>query len=116
MVDKANKAALEIFLKKHNLEYKLVIADVSNAIKEQHDFSAHNNKPIENLNDFDYSKYHTLDEINDWIDQIAQQYSKYISVFNVTQSFEKRNLKAFKISIPSSTLKKAMWFDGGIHA
>lgn len=102
---------LEKNLKNLNIPFKVVIENVADAIRSQHDFSKPNN-----LEDFDYGKYHTLDEINAWVDQIAQTYAGYVSVFNVTNSFEKRYIKAFKISIPSSTKKPALWFDGGIHA
>ena len=115
MVDENRKIELENYLNKMKIKYRIVIENVANAIKNQYDFQTVK-KPIEKLSDFDYSKYHTLNEINDWIDQLAEQYTKYVSVLNVTQSYEKRNLKAIKISIPSSTTKKAMWFDGGIHA
>ena len=114
MVEENNKIDLESYLNKMSIKYRIVIENVANAIKDQYDFKT--KKPIEKLSDFDYSKYHTLDEINVWIDQLAQKYIKFITVFNVTQSYENRTLKAFKISIPSSTQKKAMWFDGGIHA
>jgi hypothetical protein len=114
MVNAEDKVELETILKSFNIEYKIVIENVANAIKTQHDFESH--KKIENLKDFDYSKFHTLDEIYDWIDQLATQYPNYISVFNISRSYENRYLKAFKISVPSATPKKAMWFDGGIHA
>ena len=114
MVEDINKKEFENNLNKLNIKYKIVIEDVSTAIKAQHDFKV--KKPIEKLSDFNYSQYHTLDEINGWVDLLAQEFSKYVYVFNVTQSYEKRNLKAFKISTQSSATKKAMWFDGGIHA
>ena len=115
MVNENNRPILENIFDGLEIEYKIVIENVANAIKNHHDFSIHNKK-IEKLSDFDYGKYHTLEEINDWVDLLAQEYSNYVSVINVTRSFENRYLKAFKISIPSSTPKKAMWFDGGIHA
>jgi hypothetical protein len=115
MVHENYKHELETILHNANIEFRVVIENVSNKMKQQHDFESPV-KIVENLKDFDYGKYHQLDEINAWIDALAQEYSKYITVFNVTRSFEGRPLIALKISTPSATPKKAFWFDGGIHA
>lgn len=111
MTKNEDKQDLEAFLKRHEIKYEIVIEDVAQAIKSHHDFSSKND-----VKDFNYGKYHTLDEIYAWIDEISKIYSDYVSVFNVTRSYEKRYLKALKISIPSSTKKPAIWLDGGIHA
>ena len=115
MVHENYKHELEIILNSIKIEFRVVIENVSNKMRQQHDYES-SSKIIENLKDFDYGKYHQLDEINAWVDALAQEYSKYVTVFNVTRSFEGRPLIAFKISTPSATPKKAMWFDGGIHA
>ena len=109
-MNKNDKVEVERVL--NGIEYKVVIEDVANTIKIQYE----ENEAKEKLNDFDYGKYHSLEEINEWIDQMSKQYPQYITIFNVSQSYEKRYLKAFKISIPSSTSKKSIWIDGGIHA
>ena len=73
--------------------------------------------------DFAYDKYHPLDEIHAWIDQMVQTYPTLASSFSVGQSYEKRDMKGLKIS--SNKLakkldgtpvnqKKAVWWDGGI--
>ena len=115
MVHENNQLELENIFHKMDIDFRVVIENVASRIKQQHDFEAPKQN-IEKLDDFDYGKYHQLDEINAWIDALAQQYPTYISIFNVTRSFEGKPLRAFKISIPSSNQKKAMWFDGGIHA
>lgn len=97
-------------LEKTNIKVSTMIEDVSEKIKLQRP-SIKNDK-----DSFDYGKYHTLDEIHAWIDTLSQTYPQYVSIFNITQSFEGRLLKAFKISVPSNKTKPAMWFDGGIHA
>jgi hypothetical protein len=99
-------------LKQAGLNVQVSIEDISKEIKQQHMLSTQIG------DDFDYGKYHTLDEIHAWIDQIQQTYPKFVTILNITKSYEGRNLKAFKISIPSADnkAKPAMWFDGGIHA
>ena len=104
----------EDILNKVGFKYEVTIKDVGALIRNQIEL---NNKPSEGLKDsFDYSKYHTLDEINHWMDDLETQYPKYVTVFNVTASYQKRSIYALKISIPNASKKPALWFDGGIHA
>jgi hypothetical protein len=101
-------------LNKVGFKYEIAIKDVGALIRNQIEL---NNKPSEGFKDgFDYSKYHTLDEINHWMDDLETQYPKYVTVFNVTASYQKRSIYAMKISIPNASKKPALWFDGGIHA
>ena len=41
---------------------------------------------------------------------------KFVTVFNVSHSYQKRDIYALKISIPNASKKPAIWMDGGIHA
>lgn len=75
-----------------------------------------------NLNDFAYNKYHPIDEIHAWIDQMVQAYPTLASSFVVGQSYEKRDMKGLKISSNKKAVKrdgtpvnakKAVWWDGG---
>jgi hypothetical protein len=74
------------------------------------------------VDDFAYDKYHSIEEIHAWIDQMVQTYPTLASTFIVGQSYEKRDMKGLKISSsklaktldghPVNT-KKAVWWDGG---
>ena len=75
-----------------------------------------------NAEDFAYDKYHPLEEIHAWIDQLVQTYPSLASSFVVGQSYEKRDLKGLKISSNKMAVKldgtpvnkkKAVWWDGG---
>jgi len=75
-----------------------------------------------NADDFAYDKYHTIEDIHTWIDQMVQTYPNLATSFSVGQSYEKRDLKGLKISSnkPAKKLdgtpvnkKKAVWWDGG---
>jgi hypothetical protein len=107
------KPYFENALKFSKLEYDIYIKDVSILIKNQIDL----NKAVSSSDgDFDYGKYHTLDEINDWMNDLENQYPKLVTVFNVSRSYQKRNIYAMKISVPNASRKPAIWLDGGIHA
>jgi murein tripeptide amidase MpaA len=107
MVAKENKGGFEMYLQKLGLKMEIVIDNVADAIKKQQ-------TPANG--GFAYSKYNTLDDIYGWIDQMKHTYNDYVTVLNIGKSYEGRDLKAMKISISSNSSKKALWFDGGIHA
>jgi len=75
-----------------------------------------------NADDFAYNKYHPIEEINAWIDQMVQTYPSLATSFTVGQSYEKRDMKGIKISSNKIAkkldgtpvnAKKAVWWDGG---
>lgn len=75
-----------------------------------------------NADDFAYDKYHTIEDIHAWIDQMVQTYPTLASTFSVGQSYEKRDMKGLKISSNKMAKKldgtpvnkkKAVWWDGG---
>jgi hypothetical protein len=75
-----------------------------------------------NADDFAYDKYHPLEEIHAWIDQMVQTYPNLATSFTVGESYEKRPLKGLKISSSKTAVKldgtpvnakKAVWWDGG---
>ncbi|XP_071950984.1 carboxypeptidase B-like [Antedon mediterranea] len=67
--------------------------------------------------DFDYTVYHTYDEIQDWVKTFSQDNSNIVESFLLTTSYEKRPINGLKISgdLPS-TGKPAIYFQGGIHS
>jgi hypothetical protein len=85
---------------------------LENAIRKEYNISrANKNEP------FRYDKYQPLENIHNWIDDMAKEYPEWVDVFNVTYSYEGRPLKMMKISIPNSgSPKPAIWIEGGIHS
>lgn len=78
---------------------------------------------VVNADDFAYDKYHTIEDIQAWIDKMVQTYPTLATPFSVGQSYEKRDMKGLKISSNKTALKldgtpvnkkKAVWWDGGI--
>lgn len=97
------------------IKHSVLIEDVGALVKKQ---IALNSKidPESKLEDFDYGKYHKLDEINSWMNNIENEFPKLVTIFNVSRSYQQRDIRAMKISVPNASNKKAIWFDGGIHA
>uniref|UniRef100_T1J4X5 Peptidase M14 domain-containing protein n=1 Tax=Strigamia maritima TaxID=126957 RepID=T1J4X5_STRMM len=64
-----------------------------------------------------WNKYHRLDTIYQYLEQLANANPHIAKVINIGKSFEGRALKLIKIgSSRSSQNKPAIWIDAGIHA
>ncbi|XP_051839648.1 carboxypeptidase O isoform X1 [Antechinus flavipes] len=69
-----------------------------------------------NLENYDYKKYHPIEEIYKWMSQIEEKYSEVVTQHFLGMTYEARPMYYLKISEPTSTLKKIFWMDCGIHA
>ncbi len=104
-----------------NIKYDVVMKDIGAIIERQN--LLHKLEPSAyKADDFAYDKYHPIDEIHAWIDQMVQTYPNLATSFTVGQSYEKRDLKGLKISSNKAAVKldgtpvnakKAVWWDGG---
>ena len=103
------------------VKYEVVMNDIGHVITKQE--LMRKLRPTHgDANDFAYNKYHQLEEIHGWIDQMVQAYPDLATSFTVGQSYEKRDLKGLKISSNKAAVKrdgtpvnakKAVWWDGG---
>lgn len=89
----------------------VMIEDIQEVLDEQ---NAARSKKIRSQDPFDYSKYHELTDINSWMTDMANTYKDMVTMFNVTQSYEGRQMMGIKIS--TGTAKQAFFIEGGIHA
>lgn len=100
----------------------MVMEDIGSVIARQN--LMHKLRPSKYMaDDFAYDKYHTIEDIHAWIDQMVQTYPNLATSFSVGQSYEKRDMKGLKISSNKTAMKldgtpankkKAVWWDGGI--
>ncbi|CAF0866470.1 unnamed protein product [Didymodactylos carnosus] len=105
----------------YKISYNITIKNIGPIIEKQ--FLSNR---VENNDDFDYAKYHTITDIYAWIDQMVATYPDLATTFSVGKTFEKRDMKCLKISSTKmvknldgtivNAPKKAIWWDGGIHA
>ncbi|XP_072519429.1 carboxypeptidase A1-like [Salminus brasiliensis] len=65
-------------------------------------------------NDYDYTNYHTLDEIYSFIDMLVQENPKLVSKVVIGQSYERRPLNVLKFSTGAN--RHGIWIDTGIHS
>ncbi|XP_072163476.1 carboxypeptidase B-like [Diadema setosum] len=93
------------------LEFSVMINDVQALIDE-----TTRSQEIDAAADFDYSVYHTYAEIQQWTADIATQYSSMVERFQIAESGEGRQINALKISTGGFGTRKAVYWQGGIHA
>ncbi|XP_069589798.1 carboxypeptidase O isoform X4 [Ranitomeya imitator] len=66
--------------------------------------------------DYDYTKYHPMEEIYDWINLMTEKHGDLVTQHNLGFTYESRPIHYLKISKPSNDPKKIIWMDCGIHA
>lgn len=114
----SNLKQAQALLDNAGFSYTTLIDDVQKAIDASYEppsqlFTASNDV------EFDYSKYHSLEEISDWMVTLEKTYPDLVSLVDVGKSFEGRTIKAVKFtgaSSNSTATKAGLWLDGGIHA
>ncbi|XP_071944571.1 carboxypeptidase B-like [Antedon mediterranea] len=116
MVSPQMEKLLANIAKEYKLDVDVAIEDIQplfdDQMKHSREMSA---KGIIGGGSFDYTEYHTLDEINTWIEDIVSTYPALVKKVPVGSSYEGRNIYALKLG--SSKLDKPIvWLEGGIHS
>lgn len=94
----------------YGIAYDVKIENVQSVIDMTHDMP----RGILDGGEYDYNTYHTYDEIDQWVDDMASQYPTIARSSNMGLSTEGRNIK--KLTIGSSTNNNQVLVDCGIHA
>ena len=108
----------ETLLRKAGIKYETFIDDVQSMYEQSYKKPSFKFTSELGADAFDYGKYHTLDEINDWMKSLQATYPALVSTVDVGSSFEGRTITALKFtgSSNSTVVKPGIWLDGGIHA
>ncbi|XP_077990869.1 carboxypeptidase B-like [Glandiceps talaboti] len=69
-----------------------------------------------NAEEFDYTVYNTLDDINQWIDDITAAYPTLTEIFEVTTSYEGRLIRGVKVGNSAVPAQRKVFFHGCIHS
>ena len=119
LVEPTFKNSFEDFLITENIQFHLKINDVGLLIEEnfkENNMKKPRTKSFVSSSNFDYGIYHTLNDIEIWMNSMSNLYPLYVKLVNVSKSYENRTIKALYISVPSSIDKKTIWIDAGIHS
>lgn len=88
-------------------KYELYVEDVQKLIDEEN--------PMTREAGFGWGRYHTLDEIYNWLDDLGRRYSGNVQVVKGGRTYEGRPIKGVKLSFGQSS-KPGVFIEGGIHA
>ncbi|XP_048857870.1 carboxypeptidase O [Brienomyrus brachyistius] len=73
-------------------------------------------KPLATLENYNYTKYHPMEEITSWMVTVVKENPEVASSMVYGNTFEGRNITVLKIGLNSTKSKKVFWMDCGIHA
>ncbi|PIK60055.1 putative carboxypeptidase B [Apostichopus japonicus] len=114
----------KVKLMERQIEYQTVHHDVQVEIDKfhQHDIVKRSLSDLA-IGDFDYEIYHTYDEIQQWLRDMADEYT-FVHKFTLGYTFENREIGGIEIAAPAlndgefqaTVPKPIVYFEGGIHA
>lgn len=110
-VSPRQREELVAFLGRLGLDHEVFIADLHSLVRKQK-LSA--TRALTDDKPFDWTKYQNLDEIYKWFEALKEKYPTVVSIVNVGQSHEKRDMKGLVIKF-ADNLPVAM-LEAGIHA
>ncbi|XP_072519084.1 carboxypeptidase A1-like [Salminus brasiliensis] len=103
------------FLAYNEIYYDIMIEDLQDLLDmEQREMMRSCGFLPRSTNDYDYTNYHTLDEIYSFIDMLVQENPKLVSKIVIGQSYEGRPLNVLKFSTGDN--HPGIWIDTGIHS
>lgn len=79
-----------------NVLSKLEIENLQDLIDEES--PKINERSAKNVEDFNWTAYHDVDEIYAWLDHIAAQYPDKVTITDIGNTYEGRKMKVVKIS------------------
>ncbi|XP_029821382.1 carboxypeptidase A1-like, partial [Manacus vitellinus] len=88
--------AVKGFLESHSFPYTVMIEDVQKLLDEEKEAMARSRRVKRSSRAFDFSSYHTLDEIYSWMDTLVEDHPGLVSKIRIGQSYEGRDLLVLK--------------------
>ncbi|KAM3933593.1 carboxypeptidase B2 [Leptodactylus fuscus] len=99
-------------LKSHGITHSILVENTQNLIDQQ----THNDTIGQRSSASYYEQYHSLEDINYWIEQMVETHPDMLERINIGSSYEKRPLYVLKMTGKEKTATNAIWIDCGIHA
>ncbi|XP_044160415.1 carboxypeptidase O-like [Bufo gargarizans] len=101
-------------LVQQHIPFKIMIEDVQKLI-DRSSVSLQSTGPI-SLENYDYTIYHPMNEIYEWMDRIKDKYNNVVTKHLLGHTYEEKPIYYFKMGLPSKESKKVVFLDCGIHA
>ncbi|KAJ3595890.1 hypothetical protein NHX12_002302 [Muraenolepis orangiensis] len=110
-------SAVKDHLENNQMDYSVMIEDLQVVLDEEEeemDSAARAAEP-RNTDSFDYSRYHSIEEIYRFQDMLVSENPSLVSKTVIGQSYERRPINVLKFST-GGTKRPAIWIDTGIHS
>ncbi|XP_030627792.1 carboxypeptidase A1-like [Chanos chanos] len=105
---------IKIFLLENDIQYSIMIQDLQDLLDEEERVMKTRSAQPRNTDGYDYANYHTLNEINSFIDMLVAENPNLVSKIVIGQSYEGRPLNVLKFSTGAN--RPGIWIDTGIHS
>uniref|UniRef100_A0A8C1VPJ0 Carboxypeptidase A1 n=1 Tax=Cyprinus carpio TaxID=7962 RepID=A0A8C1VPJ0_CYPCA len=102
------------FLENNQIQYDVMIMDVQDLLDDEEREMVKNRSSPKSTDDFVYTAYHNLNEINAFIDMLVAENKNLVSKIVIGSSYEKRPLNVLKFS--TGAKRPGIWIDTGIHS
>ncbi|CAL8319352.1 carboxypeptidase A5 [Gadus morhua] len=101
----------------YEIQYSIMIRDLQVALDEEAEEMDAATRDVEprNTDAFDYSRYHTIEEIYNFQDMLVSENPNLVSKIVIGRSYEGRPINVLKFST-GGTSRPAIWLDTGIHS
>ncbi|XP_043943086.1 carboxypeptidase A1-like isoform X2 [Protopterus annectens] len=106
---------VKVFLESNDIPYSIMIKDLQEVVDYEEMEMKASRTVSRNTDSFNYATYHTLAEINAFIDQLVAENPGLVSKTVIGTSYEGRPLNLLKFST-GGTNRPAIWIDTGIHS
>ncbi|XP_026333346.1 zinc carboxypeptidase A 1-like isoform X3 [Hyposmocoma kahamanoa] len=112
MVKPDKQKEFEDHLTSEGVKIKMVVDDVQKLV----DATLKRPKVNRLNNNYAWEYYQTLDEINEWLENIVSEHSDIASIVNIGTTFEGRDIKGVKIDFMKRDKPVIGFLEGGIHS
>ncbi|XP_031627768.1 zinc carboxypeptidase-like [Contarinia nasturtii] len=99
----------ELF-QKYEMKNKIKIENLQSLIDEEQSDGASSRAA------FGWNRYNTLKEINDWMDEMLRQYPSVLTNYDIGRSYEKRTIRALKLSTRPELKNPIIFVESTVHA
>ncbi|XP_008202378.1 zinc carboxypeptidase [Nasonia vitripennis] len=110
MVPKKHLETFKATMKDHELTYTVQVQDVQQLLNN----ATRRGKRSRNIENFGFTRFQTLDEIYNWLDNLALAYPNNVEIIVGGKSFEGRPIKGVKLTFAPG--KSGVFIEAGIHA
>ncbi|KAF7271080.1 hypothetical protein GWI33_016040 [Rhynchophorus ferrugineus] len=109
LVSPAYQDEFEFCLKFMNIDKEVVVNDIQEIFDDEQPLS-------DEPNPVNWTLYNTLDEINNWLGSLQEEFSDTVTLLQPGKTHEGRDIVGVKVDFSPNTKKSAIFVESNIHA